>query len=248
MYASALLLGALAVLLDTASAHGFVKGVNIKGTFTNGSDPLWIYAPKDNRPKTAGWDALNQDIGFVEPANAGTADVNCHKSATAGKLYANVNPGDTIEFVWNTWPVGHTGPIINYIAPCNGDCSTLSSTALRWSKITQSAIVSPGTWITDLLIKNNFKTSMILPAKLAPGNYVIRHEIIALHAASNVNGAQLYPQCINLKVGGSGTVAPTGGVPGTSLYTKELPGLVFNVYTNPTTYPFPGPALWTAAN
>ncbi|CAA9959720.1 hypothetical protein PTMSG1_03129 [Pyrenophora teres f. maculata] len=248
MYTSALLLGALAVLLDTASAHGFVKGVNIKGTFTNGSDPLWFYAPKDNRPKTAGWDALNQDIGFVEPANAGTADVNCHKSATAGRLYANVNAGETIEFVWNTWPVGHTGPIINYIAPCNGDCSTLSSTALRWSKITQSAIVSPGTWITDLLIKNNFKTSMVLPAKLAPGNYVIRHEIIALHAASNVNGAQLYPQCINLKVGGSGTVAPTGGVPGTSLYTKELPGLVFNVYTNPTTYPFPGPALWTAAN
>ena len=120
MYTSALLLGVLAVLLDTASAHGFVKGVNIKGTFTNGSDPLWFYAPKDNRPKTAGWDALNQDIGFVEPANAGTADVNCHKSATDGRLYANVNPGDTIEFVWNTWPVGHTGPIINYIAPCNG--------------------------------------------------------------------------------------------------------------------------------
>ena len=120
MYTSALLLGALAVLLDTASAHGFVKGVNIKGTFTNGSDPIWYYYSKDTRPQTAGWDALNQDIGFVEPANAGTADVNCHKSATSSSLYANVNAGDTIEFVWSTWPVGHTGPIMNYISPCNG--------------------------------------------------------------------------------------------------------------------------------
>jgi cellulase len=111
----------------------------------------------------------------------------------------------------------------------------------------------------------------VLPAKLAPGNYVIRHEIIALHGGQNVNGAQLYPQCkpspihlqyfydvergilisgpgLNLKVGGSGSVAPTAGVPGTSLYTKDMPGVVFNIYTNPTTYTFPGPALWTAAN
>jgi cellulase len=53
---------------------------------------------------------------------------------------------------------------------------------------------------------------------------------------------------LNLKVGGSGSVAPTAGVPGTSLYTKDMPGVVFNIYTNPTTYTFPGPALWTAAN
>ncbi|CAI9636778.1 unnamed protein product [Alternaria burnsii] len=248
MYTSALFLGALAVLLDTASAHGFVKGVNVKGTFTNGSDPVWYYYAKDARPQTAGWDALNQDIGFVEPNSVGTADVNCHKSATAGRLYANVNAGDTIEFEWNTWPDSHKGPIINYIAPCDGDCTTLTPGALRWSKISQSAIISPGTWVTDKLITDKFKVSTVLPAKLAPGNYVIRHEIIALHGGQNVNGAQLYPQCLNLKVGGSGSVKPSAGVPGTSLYTKDMPGIVFNIYTNPTTYTFPGPALWTAAN
>jgi cold shock CspA family protein len=215
MYTSALLLGAIAILLDTASAHGFVKTVNVKGTYTNGSDPVWYYYPKDSRPQTAGWDALNQDNGFVEPNSVGTADVNCHKSATAGRLYANVNAGDTIEFAWNTWPDSHKGPIINYIAPCNGehppqvnmpsspanqffpsgDCTTLTPGALRWSKISQSAIISPGTWVTDKLITDNFKVSTVIPAKLAPGNYVIRHEIIALHGGQNVNGAQLYPQC-----------------------------------------------------
>lgn len=88
----------------------------------------------------------------------------------------------------------------------------------------------------------------MLPAKLAPGNYVIRHEIIALHGGQNDNGAQLYPQCLNFKVGGSGNVAPSGGVPGTSLYKRDEAGIRFNVYTNPTSYPFPGPQLWTAAN
>jgi cellulase len=121
MHSSVLLLSAAAaVLLDTVSAHGFVTSVTINGKVTNGSDPVWYYYPANSRPQTAGWDSLNQDIGFVEPASVGTADVNCHKSATAGRLYANVNAGDTIQFKWNTWPDSHKGPIINYIAPCDG--------------------------------------------------------------------------------------------------------------------------------
>lgn len=120
MHSSIFLLSAAAALLDSASAHGFVTGVNVKGAWTAGSDPVWYYYPANSRPQTAGWDALNQDIGFVEPASMGTADVNCHKSATAGRLYTNVNAGDTIQFAWSTWPDSHKGPIINYIAPCNG--------------------------------------------------------------------------------------------------------------------------------
>jgi cellulase len=130
-----------------------------------------------------------------------------------------------------------------------GDCTTLPPTSLRWSKISQSALLStPGKWATDALIANNFTSSTIIPAKLAPGNYVIRHEIIALHSASNDNGAQLYPQCLNLKVGGIGSVKPAGGVEGSALYRRDEKGIRFNVYTNPTSYPFPGPAVWTAAD
>jgi len=81
-----------------------------------------------------------------------------------------------------------------------GDCTKLASSSLRWSKISQAALVSPGVWITDTLIKNKFVSSTVLPAKLAPGNYVIRHEIIALHGASSDNGAQLYPQ-VSTRIG-----------------------------------------------
>jgi cellulase len=269
MRSSILLLSAIAAFLDIASAHGFVTGVKANGAWTAGSDPVWWYHPANSRPQTAGWDALNQDIGFVEPAAMGTADVNCHKSASAGRLYANVNAGDTIQFSWNTWPDSHKGPIINYIAPCNGevtqgaidnrvatnvyiigDCTTLSPTSLRWFKISQTAILttSPITWVTDALIAFNFTTSTVLPKNLAPGNYVIRHEIIALHGAQNDNGAQLYPQCLNLKVGGSGTVKPTGGVEGTKLYRRDEEGIRFNVYAGKTSYTFPGPAVWTGAD
>lgn len=51
-----------------------------------------------------------------------------------------------------------------------------------------------------------------------------------------------------MKITGSGSVAPSGGVAGTSLYKRTDPGILFNLYTSPTSYPFPGPALWTAAN
>ena len=123
MQPSILLLSGAAVLLDTVSAHGFVKSLTIKGTNTPGADPVWYYLPAAQRAQTAGWNALNQDLGFVEPNNVGTSDVNCHKGATAGRLYASAMPGDTIQFNWNTWPDSHKGPIINYIAPCNGELS-----------------------------------------------------------------------------------------------------------------------------
>lgn len=120
MHTSALLLPALAALLDVAAAHGFVTGVSINGAWTKGSDPVWYYYAADQKPVTAGWDSLNQDLGFVSPSSFQSVDIACHKSATAGKAYASVNAGDTIKFSWNTWPDSHKGPVINYIAPCNG--------------------------------------------------------------------------------------------------------------------------------
>ena len=47
-----------------------------------------------------------------------------------------------------------------------------------------------------------------LPSNLAPGNYIIRHEIIALQLAQSEGGAEFYPSCTQLKVGGNQTGAP----------------------------------------
>lgn len=128
---------------------------------------------------------------------------------------------------------------------CAGETTAGS---LEWVKFAQRSIISGNTWVTDELIADNFTTTTTIPANLAPGDYVLRHEIIALHGAMSDNGAQNYPQCLNLRVGGSGSVSPSGGVVGTELYERDDAGVMFNVYAGATEYPYPGPALWTAAN
>lgn len=114
-----------------------------------------------------------------------------------------------------------------------------------WTKVAQGAWKSgnnPGAWVTDDLIKNGFSWDLTIP-NLAPGNYVVRHEIIALHAAGQTNGAQAYPQCINIVVSGSGSVKLSGGTPATSFYKANDPGILFSLYTNFNGYTIPGPAL-----
>jgi hypothetical protein len=83
-----------------------------------------------------------------------------------------------------------------------------------------------------------------IPSSIAPGNYVLRHEIIALHSAGQANGAQSYPQCFNLVISGSGSASPSGVV-GTSLYTPTDEGILYDIYSGNTEYPIPGPALFS---
>lgn len=78
-------------------------------------------------PTTPGWDSLNQDLGFVEPANFGTNNIACYKSVTAGENFINVNSGDTMELYWETWPASHKDSIINYLAPYNRTLSPFPS-------------------------------------------------------------------------------------------------------------------------
>lgn len=104
----------------------------------------------------------------------------------------------------------------------------------------------PGNWASDTLIANNNSWTVTIPSDIAPGNYVLRHEIIALHSAGNADGAQNYPQCVNLEITGSGTATPSGTL-GTALYTSTDPGILINIYQTLTEYIVPGPALYSDA-
>ncbi|KAK9778415.1 hypothetical protein SCAR479_04817 [Seiridium cardinale] len=133
-------------------------------------------------------------------------------------------------------------PIIDYLAPCNGPCETVDKTSLKFFKIDgagkadPSATSSPGYWANDI------------PASVTPGNYVLRHEIIALHSANQPNGARAYPQCFNLEITGSGADTPSG-IPGTQLYNSVDPGILYNLYTTPQpSYTVPGPPLVAGAS
>lgn len=138
--------------------------------------------------------------------------------------------------------------MIDYLAPVSGEFTAVDKTSLSFVKIGEAGLVSgynPGLWAADDLIADGFSWDVTIPAGLAPGNYVLRHEIIALHAAGNVNGAQAYPQCINIEVTSGGSTAISGGEPATEFYTETDPGILFNLYETFDSYPIPGPALWT---
>ncbi|USP80186.1 lytic polysaccharide monooxygenase [Curvularia clavata] len=239
------MLSLLFLLAPLVAAHGHVDKVVADGKEYQGWNAALKY--QNPIPATVGWQADNLDNGFVSPDAFNTAAIICHKQGKSNGAYVTVKPGSKVTFKWDTWPVSHAGPVQEYIAACNGDCGSVDPSSLQWTKFSSKAWKSgsnPGKWATDDLIANNFSWDITFP-NVAPGNYVVRHEIIALHAAGQTNGAQAYPQCINFKVEGSGTAKLSGGVPATSFYTANDPGIKFNLYTSFSSYPVPGPALKT---
>ncbi|KAJ5677603.1 endoglucanase-4 precursor [Penicillium maclennaniae] len=89
--------------------------------------------------------------------------------------------------------------------------------------------------------------TITIPDDIEAGNYVLRHEIIALHSAEDLNGAQNYPQCINLNVTGSGTASPSGTL-GEDLYKDTDPSVLVDIWDTLNNYTIPGPALYTAGS
>ncbi|KAL9109140.1 MAG: hypothetical protein Q9227_006231 [Pyrenula ochraceoflavens] len=189
-------------------------------------------------------------LGIV-PAARAASNIACHKNATAGQSSIPVTAGSTINVQWtpSPWPDSHKGPVIDYLAPCSGtDCTTATAGALEFTKIDEAGLITPGTtqtWASDNLIANNNSWNVVIPSSLASGSYVLRHEIIALHGAGNTDGAQNYPNCVNLQVTGSGSTALSGGKLGSELYKEDDPGILVNIYTDLESYTIPGGAVDT---
>jgi lytic cellulose monooxygenase (C1-hydroxylating) len=95
------------------------------------------------------------------------------------------------------------------------------------------------------LIANNNTVSVTIPKNLKSGRYVLRNEIIALHTAGTVGGAQNYPQCFSLEVTGGGSKELPVGVEGTKFYKPAENGIVFNIarVVESGGYKIPGPPL-----
>ncbi|KAF2454443.1 glycosyl hydrolase family 61-domain-containing protein [Lineolata rhizophorae] len=239
-------IGILGALVSSAYAHGTVSGIVAGGSFFQGYDPSFQF--QNPPPTVAGWTTDYLDNGFVAVSDYADENIICHKGASPAGTSVPVVAGDSIELQWTTWPESHHGPIIDYLAPCNGDCSQVSKTELEFTKISgvgpTDGSSNPGTWATDDLIANDNTWVLTIPASIAPGNYVLRHEIIALHEGNQEGGAQNYPQCINLEITGSGTNTLPSGTLGIELYTATDPGIFFNIYSSDLdTYEVPGPAL-----
>ncbi|KAJ7062206.1 glycoside hydrolase family 61 protein [Mycena amicta] len=235
----------LALLPVSVSAHGFVHKVWI-------GDKTFL----GNTPQAEPTPSIVRQISEVDPVKGATNPfVNCGQNAQLAEQVADANPGDSMSFLWtggdlSTWP-HNIGPMLTYMTNCGDDCTTFNSSAAKWFKIDEVGRIpgdKQGTWFQNrIFAQAGIPANVTLPSTLAPGNYLIRHEIIALHLATEKGGAEFYPSCTQLRVGGSGTGAPTADelveLPGA--YSDTDPGIfvpdVFN--TPPEDYTFPGPPV-----
>lgn len=245
----------LPFLLPTTSAHGRITNITThSGAIYQGWDP----ASPQVQNLTA-WRAANLGNIFVPPSQFNTSHITCHYNATPGALHVPTAPGAELKLQWNEWPVSHKGPVLTYLAACPGSCAEVDKETLGWVKIDEvgwlnssGADVLPlgGTWGTDVLRANGASWMVKVPEALEEGSYVLRHEIIALHVAEAVDGAQAYPQCVNLKVssaGGGNAKKLEGGVVGEKLYGVRDKGVLVDIHGNVTGYAIPGPKVWEFA-
>jgi len=239
-------------LVGLVSAHGYVQEVTLGSTKYTGylpySDPYYPTPPARIVRKIPG-------NGPVE--NLALIDVQCNGYTAGGvagsapaPLVGTIAAGGTVTFNWTTWPDSHKGPIITYLARAPSDITQWSpGTSAVWFKIAQDGKDSSGKWAAaEKLLASNGLYSVRIPPKLSPGQYLIRHEILALHSAYSYPGVQVYPSCIQIQVTGSGTASPSSFVSFPGAYTSSTPGIVYDVYTNTGTYPIPGPTVWTGGN
>ncbi|KAJ0162575.1 Endoglucanase-4 [Colletotrichum tanaceti] len=239
------LVAALA-MAATVAAHGHVTNVVVNGVSYRNYIP--VQDPYSNNPPlVAGWTIEQRDNGFVAPDAYNSPNIICHRQAVPAKARITVAAGDTIQLQWTEWPDSHKGPVINWLANCNGPCNLVDKTDLRFFKIDGAGLINPpqreNRWAATALINNGNAWLVRIPPNVAPGHYVLRHDIIALHSAGQDNGAQSYPQCVNLEITGEGTYNPPG-TPGTALYKANDAGILYNIYRdNLNDYVVPGDAI-----
>ncbi|WVQ74453.1 hypothetical protein IAR50_004054 [Cryptococcus sp. DSM 104548] len=214
-------LAGLAVL-PSALAHGHVTSWQIGDTTYAGFNPSNA-AELGSTPERA---TTNSDQGFADY----TSDVIATGgTATSSDLVANATAGDTVIVTWNTWPTSHKGSVTQWMAHCPDDlCAGTAGADMEWFKISQSSYdESTDSWPTDYIAENLIWT-FSLPTNLAAGQYLLRHELLAMHTTG---APQFYPVAIEMQLDSSGstTPSPTGTFP--DMYTSsDDMALTQNIY------------------
>lgn len=254
-----------AAAAQAARAHSFVNSFIVEGvSYAGFHPPNHNTIPGTNPDISAAWSTEVLDDGWVGELDYAGPDIICHLGAQAPNGNAPVRAGDSVTFLWNGWPESHHGPVITYMAYCGEEadsCLRADKTELEFFGIDAVGLIDPtatlhefytafGIWATDVMIVTNSTYTVQIPPTLSPGNYVVRHEIIALHFALLSDlGPQNYPQCINVMVSGSGTDIPEGTL-GTDLYgrTRDEAGVKYDISQDPLPpYTMPGPGLMEGA-
>ncbi|KAK1621511.1 glycosyl hydrolase family 61-domain-containing protein [Colletotrichum phormii] len=179
-------------------------------------------------------------------------DMRCNANSAAATTTCGVKAGDTITVEMHQHNTrdcteeaiggAHHGPVMVYLSSVT-DAATADGSSSFFKIFESGYFANNNTWGNDLINEGCGKQNVVIPSDIAPGDYLLRAETVALHAAGSENGAQYYMSCYQIKVEGSGTAKPEGVVfPGA--YKATDPGLLINIYNTITSYVIPGPAVY----
>ncbi|KAF7903080.1 hypothetical protein EAF00_002982 [Botryotinia globosa] len=216
-----------ASLLTAVAAHQ-----NFHQFWVNGVSPGYqvsIRMPPSNSPVV---DVASDNITCNVNGNVVPSGVN----TTAA------NEGDAITVQWDSST--HPGPIQHYLFGPVDDASMATGIG-SWFKIDEYVQVN-GTWASSLMNAGNMSYTFKLPTGMASGEYLLRSEMLALHGAQTVGGAQWYIGCAQLSITGTGgdSCGPSIELPGD--YNATDPSIYIpNVYNgfDISTYTPPGGAV-----
>ncbi|KAF2690873.1 lytic polysaccharide monooxygenase [Lentithecium fluviatile CBS 122367] len=235
---------AAAALAATASSHTILQKISVNGA--DQGQLKGVRAPDSDYPIQNVNDAsfaCNKDIKHQD-----STVITIPAGAKVGGWWGHViggaqSPGDPDHPIAKS----HKGPIIYYLAKVS-NAATTGTTGLKWFKVAHDGL-SNGKWAVDTMIANSGWHYFTMPTCVAPGDYLLRAELIALHGAQNAGGAQFYMECAQIRVTGSGTNTGGNTVSFPGAYKANDPGVQVNVYDNSgqpymggKAYQIPGPA------
>ncbi|KAA8574691.1 hypothetical protein EYC84_003941 [Monilinia fructicola] len=155
-------------------------------------------------------------------------DITCNVNGNivpSGVNTTAAKEGDAITVQWD--PSNHPGPIQHYLFEVNG------------------------TWASNLMDAGNMSYTFNLPTGMATGEYLLRSEMLALHGAQTLGGAQWYIGCAQLSITGTSgdSCGPSIKLPGA--YNESDPSIYIpDIYYgfNISTYTPPGGAVATCGS
>ncbi|KAK2023697.1 family 61 glycosyl hydrolase [Colletotrichum zoysiae] len=245
MKISAAILG----LVASVSGHTIFQKLSVNGVDQGALKG--VRAPSSNYPiqnVNDGGLACNNNIQYKD-SNIISVPAGARVGAWWGHVIGGAQGGNDPD---HPIAASHKGPILVYLAKVDNAASTGTS-GLRWFKVAEVGL-SGSTWAVDTLISNGGWHYFDLPSCVAPGDYLMRVEIIALHGASVQGEAQFYMGCAQIRVTGSGNNAGSNFVSFPGAYSASHPGILVSIYDSsgkPTNggraYSIPGPAVMTCS-
>jgi len=236
---STLVLASITALARTAVGHATFQQLWVDG---KDQQSTCARLPTSNSPVTDVSSNAIRCMCFIDRADhALLTDLagNANRGAAASKCSVAAGGVVTIEMHQQNGERGcgseaiggaHYGPVMVYMSKV-ADASTADGSSSffkifqdTWGKKSSTSSGSDDYWGTKDLNTNCGKMDVKIPSGLAAGDYLLRAEAIALHAAGSPGGAQFYITCYQITVTGGGSVSPAGvSFPGA--YQASNPGI-----------------------